>query len=51
MSIKETSPNKLNVKVLMISIGKNRQDFTGNNKRIHVLLVLLIGMLAIVTNF
>lgn len=36
--------------MLMILNGKNKQEFIGNNKKIHVLLVLLIGIFLIVMN-
>jgi len=37
--------------MLMISIGKNKQDFIGELKKILALLALLIGTKAIAMNF
>jgi hypothetical protein len=51
MFIKEISPNNLNVKVLMILIGKNKLDYIGEHNKIPVLLVLQIGIKVIVINF
>jgi len=51
MCIKEILLNKSSAKALMISIGKNKQDFIGNKNKTLALLVLLIGIKVTAMNF
>jgi hypothetical protein len=50
MSIKEIFPLNLNVKISMISNGRNKQESIGNNKLMTVSLVSLIGISDILMN-